>query len=104
MKPPIERALSVLKTAAEGESACIVLNAANDTAVHAYLEGQLAFGDIPRLIRDTLEHATPVAHPNLDEILALDAWARATTSEHIAHPTTCAAPLEAGRVTHRLDP
>ena len=93
-----------MDAAAAGESACIVLNAANDTAVHAYLEGHMPFGDIPRLIRDTLERATPVAHPNLEEILALDAWARSTTSEHIAHPTTCAAPLEAGRVAHRFDP
>ena len=72
-----------MDAAADGDSACVVLNAANDAAVHAYLDGQLAFGDIPRLIRDTRERATLVAHPNLEEILALDAWARSTTSEHI---------------------
>ncbi|MBI4342436.1 MAG: 1-deoxy-D-xylulose-5-phosphate reductoisomerase [Candidatus Omnitrophica bacterium] len=72
-----------LDAAAAGGSACVALNAANDTAVHAYLEDHIAFADIPRLIAETLEQHAPVAEPSLDGILAIDAWARATTQERI---------------------
>ena len=78
-----------MDAAADGESACVVLNAANDTAVHAYLEGHIPFGDIPRLISETLERHRPVAHPTLDDVLTMDAWARSATHERILHPTTC---------------
>ena len=72
--------LALEAIALEG-GACAVLNGANDVAVHRYLEDQLPFTDIPRVIRETLEQHTPVAHPTLDEILALDAWARHTADE-----------------------
>jgi len=65
-----------LEAAAAGSSACVALNGANDVAVRAYLEGQIAFGEIPRFIEETLARHTPVPHPTLDDILAIDAWAR----------------------------
>lgn len=72
-----------LSAAAAGGSAPAALNGANDTAVHAYLEDQAAFGDIPRIIAETLEQHEPIAHPTLDEILAVDAWSRKTALEFI---------------------
>ena len=72
-----------LQAAASGGSACAALNGANDTAVAAYLDGQLAFADIPRAIAETLEQHAPVQHPTLDEVLAVDAWSRKTTQEFI---------------------
>ena len=78
-----------LEAAEAGDSACVVLNAANDAAVHAYLDGHLAFADIPRLIAEALEQHVPVAEPSLDDMLAIDAWARATTQERFQ---TCSLP------------
>ena len=72
-----------LDAAAAGGTACVVLNGANDVAVQAYLEDQVPFAEIARLIADTLEQHTPVAHPTLDEVLAADAWARRTAQELI---------------------
>jgi len=73
-----------LSAASTGGSACAALNGANDTAVQAYLDGQIAFLDIPHVIAETLDHHAPIPHPTLDEILSVDAWARATTKERIA--------------------
>ena len=72
-----------LEAARIGGSMCAALNGANDVAVAAYLAGQLAFGDIPRAIADILERHTAIPHPALEEILAVDAWARQATQESI---------------------
>ncbi len=72
-----------LKAAGTGGSACVALNGANDVAVQAYLEDQLPFTDIPRVIADVLDQHTPVAHPALDDILAIDVWSRQTAQELI---------------------
>ena len=60
-----------------------VLNAANEVAVHAFLERRLFFDKIPVVIEQTLaKHANQPA-PSLDDILAADAWARKTASRLI---------------------
>ena len=69
------------EAARTGGTACVALNGANDEVVHAFLDGRLAFGDIPRVIAQILEQHTPVAHPTLDDILAVDAWARRSTQD-----------------------
>ncbi len=61
-----------------GGSACAVLSAANDVAVAAFLRGELSFGQIPQVIRGTLEQQTVISHPTLEQILECDRWARAT--------------------------
>ncbi len=61
---------------AAGGSAPAVLNAANEIAVAAFLERQLAFTDIDVVIAQTLaDTAAPTAH-DLDSLLAIDADAR----------------------------
>ena len=65
-----------LETARLGGTACGVLSAANEVAVWAFLRETIAFGDIPRVIEDTLAGHAPLAHPTLEEILAADQWAR----------------------------
>ncbi len=72
-----------LAAAAAGGSACAALNGANEAAVQAYLDEQMPFSEIPRIIEDTLERHEPVAHPTLEEILAVDEWARAAAQERI---------------------
>lgn len=85
-RPDLERfpclglALGAART---GGTACVVLNGANDVAVGAFLHGQILFGDIPRVITETLEQHSPLAHPTLDDILAVDGWARQTAQELI---------------------
>ncbi len=73
-----------LNAAAAGESACVALNGANDAAVQAYLDEAIPFVDIPRVIADTLEQHAPVAYPTLEDILAVDAWARQTAQQRVA--------------------
>jgi 1-deoxy-D-xylulose-5-phosphate reductoisomerase len=85
-EPDLERfpCLGLAQRAAQaGGTACVVLNGANDTAVHAYLEGHIPFAEIPRVIAEALEEHTPTAHPTLDEIVSVDAWARCSAKERI---------------------
>jgi 1-deoxy-D-xylulose-5-phosphate reductoisomerase len=59
-----------------GGAACIALNAADEVAVGAFLEGTIPFNGIPRTIEAVLE-ATPPNHPaTISEVLALDEEAR----------------------------
>ena len=54
----------------------IVLNAANEVAVAAFLEGCLAFTDIPELIARTMDAHVPSPATTLDQVRRIDAWAR----------------------------
>lgn len=63
-----------------GGSACAVLSAANDVAVGAFLQGELALAQIPQVIRGTLEQHAAIAHPSLEQVLECDRWARAAAS------------------------
>jgi 1-deoxy-D-xylulose-5-phosphate reductoisomerase len=85
-EPDLERfpCLRLAQQAAQaGGTACVVLNGANDTAVHAYLEGHIPFAEIPHIIAETLGQHTPTVHPTLEEILDVDAWACKTAGELI---------------------
>ena len=62
-----------------GGTAPAILNAANEIAVAAFLEGRLAFPGIAATIAATLE-VLPVADADLASILAADAMARETAS------------------------
>ena len=73
-----------LSAAATEGSACAALNGANDTAVQAYLDGHIAFADIPHIIAETLDQHTSLPHPTLEEILSVDAWARTAARDRIA--------------------
>lgn len=58
-----------------------VLNAANEAAVAAFLEGRIGFSDIAALIAQTMERHTAAAAPALEDILEADRWARRTARE-----------------------
>lgn len=53
-----------------------VLNAANEVAVAKFLENSLRFPEIWETVERTMAAHSVTAHPNLEEILAADAWAR----------------------------
>jgi 1-deoxy-D-xylulose-5-phosphate reductoisomerase len=64
------------QAAESGGAACIALNAADEVAVGAFLEGTIPFTSIPRTIEQVLE-ATPPRHPEtIQEVLQLDEEAR----------------------------
>jgi len=72
---------------AGGKAPC-VLNAANEIAVAAFLEDQIKFLDIPRIVEGALEqHAARSCFGKspcrVDDILVTDEEARATAHEHI---------------------
>jgi 1-deoxy-D-xylulose-5-phosphate reductoisomerase len=64
------------EAAEQGESAPAVLNAANEVAVEAFLQRQLAFAEIPVVIDAVLRRHRPTAIESLDDVLAADTWAR----------------------------
>jgi 1-deoxy-D-xylulose-5-phosphate reductoisomerase len=69
---------------AHGQGAPIVLNAANELAVEAFLASQITFPDIPRVIGAALGRCEVSAEPDsLDEVLAMDRWARTCSRETI---------------------
>ncbi len=59
-----------------GPSHAVVLNAANEVAVAAFLEGKIAFTAIPRAIGQTLEVHTASQVRTVEEVRELDRWAR----------------------------
>ncbi|MGH8530588.1 MAG: 1-deoxy-D-xylulose-5-phosphate reductoisomerase [Nevskiales bacterium] len=75
---------------AAGGMAPVVLSAANEIAVAAFLNGQLEYLGIPRLIEATLNRLPlgefAQAQPtDLDQVLAADRWARVQAKERLSH-------------------
>lgn len=82
-QPPDENRFPCLRLAYEagrmGSGATAVLNAADEVAVQLFLEEQIGFTQISRLLENTLEAYRNQGvnhHPTLNDILELDAWAR----------------------------
>jgi 1-deoxy-D-xylulose-5-phosphate reductoisomerase len=65
-----------------------VLNAANETAVHAFLGGEIGFLDIAATVERTLELMPGGNLDSLDEVYDLDKAARATAAQVIAKGAT----------------
>ncbi|MEW6186202.1 MAG: 1-deoxy-D-xylulose-5-phosphate reductoisomerase [Thermodesulfobacteriota bacterium] len=68
----------------EGGTLPAVLNAANEAAVAAFLAGGLTFQGIAQVIEATMEKHHPFTPSALDEILEVDAWARAQAGAWIS--------------------
>jgi 1-deoxy-D-xylulose-5-phosphate reductoisomerase len=69
--------LRIARQAAErGGTYPAVLCAADEVAVELFLSHNIGFGDIARLVEDTLDQHQGASEPALDQILAADAWAR----------------------------
>ena len=64
------------EAAHEGGTMPTVLNAANEVAVQAFLDGSIAFLDIPVIIDITMNHHTPVPIVDVDIAIQADQWAR----------------------------
>jgi 1-deoxy-D-xylulose-5-phosphate reductoisomerase len=66
------------------------LNAANEVAVHAFLNNQIAFLDIPKVIEETMTAYCPTPLSTIEDVLDVDQWARRIAEEIMK---TCVAPV-----------
>jgi 1-deoxy-D-xylulose-5-phosphate reductoisomerase len=70
-------ALNLARCAGEtGGTLPAVMNAANEIAVAAFLDRQVRFPRIWQIVEQVMDRHRGVAHPDLDEILQADQWAR----------------------------
>ncbi|MDP2157048.1 MAG: 1-deoxy-D-xylulose-5-phosphate reductoisomerase, partial [Nitrospirota bacterium] len=67
----------------QGGTVPAVLNAANEVAVHAFLDKTIGFNDIPAIIRKTVMGHERIAQPSLDDVMAADRWARLESESSI---------------------
>jgi 1-deoxy-D-xylulose-5-phosphate reductoisomerase len=92
--PDLDRfpALRLARSAAEaGGTAPAVLNAANEVAVAAFLEGRLGFLGIPRVIEAVLEKHGNRPAEALAAVLEADRWAREVADKMLAGPAVAGA-------------
>ncbi len=76
--------LALAYEAAEaGGAKPIALNAADEVAVAAFLDGKIAFNEIPRIIRDVLVETRTRKLESIREVLAVDAESREAARVHI---------------------
>jgi len=85
---------------AAGGTAPAAYNAANETCVEAFLAGRLSFADIVPTVGAVLDDHAAAAGPvssdadelTVDDVLAVDAWARERALAHTAHTARTARP------------
>ena len=79
-EPPDERRFPALRVAREalmrGGGCPTVLNAANETAVHAFLEGRIGFLEIVEIVERTLDRLPGGKLESLDDVYNFDTTAR----------------------------
>ena len=85
-EPDLERfpclRLAMEALASGGDAPC-VLNAANEVAVAAFLQQQIGFTDIARVVEQVLAEANIQISHNIDDLLAKDAWARVAAQQQL---------------------
>ncbi len=74
--------------AASGGAKTVALNAADEVAVAAFLNREIGFADISRVVEQTMEE-TGDRHPaSIEEVLALDAGARELARQKLSRQLT----------------
>ncbi|KUG24408.1 1-deoxy-d-xylulose 5-phosphate reductoisomerase [hydrocarbon metagenome] len=66
-----------------GGTAPVVLNAADEIAVSAFMENKIRFIDLPGIIEKVLNRHNTVNDPSLEDILHADLWAKRETGKII---------------------
>ena len=86
--PPDLKKFPCLRLAFEavesGGAKTVALNAADEVAVAAFLEGEIRFDQIPRVIEDVLTETNSGALESIQMVLAADAEARLLARERVA--------------------
>ncbi len=76
------------EAAEAGGTKTVALNAADEVAVAAFLNHEIGFADIPRVVEHTLNE-TEDRHPeSIEEVLAADARARGLARQKLSHQWT----------------
>lgn len=78
-KPDLERFPCLglaYRALGEGESMPAVMNAANEIAVEAFLEGRISFLQIARVIEQTMDSHQAHRLASIEEVLTADQWGR----------------------------
>ena len=73
---------TALEAGRKGQTYPAVLSAADEEAVHLFLDGRIGFNDVHGIVSDVLDRHEPMADASLEAILAADAWARDVVSAH----------------------
>ena len=79
--PLLSRAYSVLRA---GDASSIVLNAADEIAVGAFLDRGLPFTSIVKVVDWALEHIQAPLPKSVDDIIALDREVRVRVADYVA--------------------
>jgi 1-deoxy-D-xylulose-5-phosphate reductoisomerase len=66
-----------------GGTAPAILSAADEVAVDAFLNGVIRFGDIARVVAETLDDLAPTVVESLDQLLRVDCSARETARRRV---------------------
>ena len=74
--------------ARRGGTAPCILNAANEVAVHAFLDGRLRFLEIPDVIEQTLEHLESEPIRSFDSLYEADRRARELAGDAVSRHLT----------------
>jgi len=61
-----------------------VLNAANEVAVEAFLNGKIPFPGIWQTVERVMNDHQVIAHPNLEALIEADAWARRAATDSLS--------------------
>jgi len=85
--PPDLKKFPCLRLAYEaleaGGAKTVALNAADEVAVAAFLEGRIGFDEIPRVIEEVLGETNPGALESIQNVLEADAEARQVARERV---------------------
>src|SRR5262252_4057450 len=76
------------EAAEAGGAKTIALNAADEVAVAAFLNGTISFNDIARTVEQTLEETEDRHLQSIEEVLAVDAKARELARQKLSHQLT----------------
>lgn len=83
-KPDLERFPCLglaYRALGEGESMPAVMNAANEIAVEAFLEGRISYLQIAQLIEKTMDAHQAHCLNSIEEVLEADQWGRSTAAQ-----------------------
>jgi 1-deoxy-D-xylulose-5-phosphate reductoisomerase len=72
------------EAAAAGGGKTVALNAADEVAVSAFLDGNIRFMDIPVLIEEVVSETSAGKMESIKEVLRVDQQARASARERVA--------------------
>jgi 1-deoxy-D-xylulose-5-phosphate reductoisomerase len=76
------------EAAEAGGAKSVALNAADEVAVAAFLDREIGFADISRVVAQTMDE-TQERHPeSIEEVLALDIQARELARQKLSHQLT----------------